>query len=194
MSRTPPRSATSSAVKPLRQDAQRNRRHVLEAARTVFGSDGLESDVQSVAKLAGVGTGTLYRHFPSKDDLIRALVDDLADEVQASADACLAEPNGTGLWTFLHTAAEIQARHQGLLCRLWAESPRDHQVEAIRAGISALVDAAHEAGTLPASVGQPDVVLLLQGLRGVIEANYRDRPDAYKRYLELAVVALTTQA
>jgi AcrR family transcriptional regulator len=185
-------SGTAVQTKPLRQDAARNRQHLIDAARAVFGHDGLESGVETVAKLAGVGTGTLYRHFPSKDDLIRALVEDLSAEVEAIADAGLEAGDGTGLWTFLQAAGEIQARNQGLLCRLWVgTNTRAEQVAMMRAKIGRLVDDAHRHATLPESVSQPDILLVLHGMRGVIEANFDERPDAWKRYLELVTVALT---
>jgi AcrR family transcriptional regulator len=179
-----------ATLKPRRQDAARNRQLLLDAARNVFATEGLESDVQTVARTAGVGTGTLYRHFPSKDDLITALVDDLSDEVMATAAAMLERRDGTGLWDFLWATGEIQARNQGLLCRLWVGAARTEYVAAIRRKITELVTDARAHGTLPDSVGQPDVILVLHGLRGVIEANFLDRPDAWRRYLALAVRGL----
>jgi AcrR family transcriptional regulator len=189
MNRTSP--PLKSPPKQLRQDAARNRQQLLDAARTVFGSAGLEAGVEEIARLAGVGTGTLYRHFPSKEDLIRALVDNLSDDVEASADAGIAKQDGTGLWRFLQDAGELQARSQGLLCRVWVAKTRAEQVTSIRAKIGRLVDDAHRHGTLPRSIGQTDVLLVLHGLRGVIETNHEDRPNAWKRYLELATIALT---
>lgn len=179
--------------KHLRQDAARNRQQLLDAARTVFGHDGPEAGVEEIARLAGVGTGTLYRHFPSKEDLIRALVDDLSDAVEASADAGLAKGDGSGLWTFLQDSGELQARHQGLLYRVWVANTRAEQVATIRAKITKLVDDAHRHGTLPRSIKQTDILLILHGLRGVIETNHQDRPDAWKRYLQLATAGLTRE-
>jgi len=187
-----PRTTGASTLKTPRQDAARNRRLLLDAARTVFGRDGFESGVETVARAAGVGTGTVYRHFANKEELIIALVDDLAQEVEVSADEAAGKADGSGLWDFLQAAGEIQARNQGLLCRLWLGAKRAEQVAVMRAKISKLVDDAHRHGSLPASIGQPDVLLVLHGLRGVIEANYLDRPDAWQRYLELAVIALKT--
>jgi AcrR family transcriptional regulator len=176
-------------VKPLRQDAARNRKQLLLAARKVFGNDGLASGVEAVAREAGVGTGTLYRHFPSKDDLIAALIDDLSAEVLEIAQTTLARADGTGLWDFLHATGAIQAEHQGLLYRLWV-SAEPSRLELIRALITGLVADAHEHGTLVPGVEQPDIILLLQGLRGVIEANTGGRDDAWERYLELAIRGL----
>lgn len=186
-------SGPASTVHPpraLRQDALRNRKLLIDAARRVFADDGLDSGVETVARKAGVGTGTLYRHFPSKDDLIAALVDDLSQEVLEGARACLARHDGTGLWDFLQATGAIQARNQGLLCRLWVDGPRPAQQAAIRETISELVDDAHRHSTLPADVGQPDIILILHGMRGVIEANAGDSPDAWIRYLEIVTTGL----
>src|ERR671929_931002 len=64
------------AAKPLRADARRNREKVLEAARAVFGEHGGEAQMDDVARRAEVGVGTVYRHFPTKDALLTALVHD----------------------------------------------------------------------------------------------------------------------
>ena len=96
--------------------------------------------MEAVAKQAGVGTGTLYRHFPSKDDLIAALVEDLSDEVLASARAALAHQDGSGIWEFMQATGAIQADSQGLLGRLWREGRRPERVAAIREIITELVD------------------------------------------------------
>ena len=187
-------SRTVVTARPLRQDAARNRRQLLVAARSVFGHDGLDSGVETVARKAGVGTGTLYRHFPSKDDLVAALVDDLAEDVMRSAHDALARGDGQGLWEFLHATGAIQADNQGLLCRLWVNPP-PAKLASIRELIAELVADAHRHQTLPPDVEQPDIIFLLQGLRGVIEANSstRDgRSDAWERYLELATKGIRT--
>lgn len=181
--------------RPLRQDAARNRRHLVAAARRVFGHDGLDSGVEAVAREAGVGTGTLYRHFPSKDELIAALLEDLSDEVLASARAALAYQDGSGIWEFMLATGAIQAESQGLLGLLWREGRRPERVAAIREIITELVDDAHRHRTLAAGVGQADIILLLHGLRGVIEsASENSDSKAWKRYLELATQSLRLPA
>jgi AcrR family transcriptional regulator len=180
---------SAATVRPLRQDAARNRKQLLLAARRVFSHDGLGIGVEAVAREAGVGTGTLYRHFPSKDELIMALVDDLSAEVLDIAQAALARADGTGLWDFLHATGAIQAENKGLLYRLWV-SAEPSRLGLIRGLISGLVDDAHEHGTLVAGVEQPDILLLLQGLRGVIESNTGGGDDAWERYLKLATCGL----
>ena len=178
----------------MRQDAARNRRHLVAAARQVFGRDGLDSGVEAVAREAGVGTGTLYRHFPSKDDLIAALLDDLSDEVLASARAALEHQDGSGIWEFMQQTGAIQAESQGLLRLLWREGRRPERVAAIREIITELVDDAHRHHTLAEGIGQRDIIVLLHGLRGVIESAVGDEDDAsgdnWRRYLEIATQSL----
>ncbi|HEX4016470.1 MAG TPA: helix-turn-helix domain-containing protein [Frankiaceae bacterium] len=175
----------------MRQDAVRNRRHLVAAARRVFGRDGLDSGVEAVAKQAGVGTGTLYRHFPSKDDLIAALLEDLSDEVLASAQSALDHRDGSGIWEFMQATGAIQADSQGLLGLLWREGRRPERVAAIREIIAELVKDAHRHHTLAAGVSQQDIILILHGLRGVIESAHDGTDeDAWKRYLELATGSL----
>ena len=67
-------SIRSVAVKPLRADAQRNRARLLEVAQTVFAEQGTSASIDEIARRAGVGVGTLYRHFPTKDALFEAIV------------------------------------------------------------------------------------------------------------------------
>ncbi len=66
-------SSEMATLKPLRADARRNRERVLEAAREIFGRDGIEAQVDDIAACAGVGVGTVYRHFATKDALVQAL-------------------------------------------------------------------------------------------------------------------------
>ena len=72
-------------VRPLRADAARNRTRVLDAARTAFAEAGLDVGVEEIARRAGVGKGTLYRRFPTKEALVRAIFEDILDEVEQLA-------------------------------------------------------------------------------------------------------------
>ena len=65
---------SAAAARPLRADAQRNRARILEAAEVVFAAEGIEVPVDTIAEKAGVGVGTLYRHFPTKEKLCEAIL------------------------------------------------------------------------------------------------------------------------
>src|SRR5271156_373221 len=92
---------TKTHVRPLRQDAARNRDRLLAAAAEVFDAQGLDASVTDIARVAGVGIGTLYRRFPTKEALIDALVHDVLDAtIQMARDASVAA-DGTGLEQFL---------------------------------------------------------------------------------------------
>src|SRR5215831_4010426 len=90
------RTAAASAGRPLRADAARNREKVLNAAREAFAESGYSVPLDEIAARAGVGPGTVYRHFPAKEALFQAVVtariEDLTDDAQARADD--ADPGG----------------------------------------------------------------------------------------------------
>lgn len=79
--------SAAAEAKPMRADARRNRDLLIAAAREVFAERGSEGSLDEVAKRAGVGPGTLYRHFPTRDDLIDALMRDWAEQIEADSDA-----------------------------------------------------------------------------------------------------------
>jgi AcrR family transcriptional regulator len=108
--------APPGAARPLRADAARNRTRILDAARTAFAEAGLEVGVEEIARRAGVGKGTLYRRFPTKDALVQAIFEDRLDELQAMAARAEGEPDPWGAFTrFLADAARMQASDQGFL-------------------------------------------------------------------------------
>src|SRR5258708_5826478 len=96
----------------MRRDAVRNQRLVLDAARDVLSEDGTEASMESIAVRAGVGVGTVYRHFPNKDALIDALVAAILEDLVGAATSALARPDG-GLQDFLVRLGESLARHRG---------------------------------------------------------------------------------
>src|SRR5688572_1538603 len=89
--KTSPSQAASSGERTLRSDARRNREAVLVAARERLGQCGLDCQMEDIARTAGVGVGTVYRHFPTKDDLIVALVGDRFARLAERAAEALSE-------------------------------------------------------------------------------------------------------
>ena len=99
----------------LRSDAQRNLGRVLDAAAEVFAEQGPSASVNEIARRAGVGHATVFRRFPTKDALIRAVVDVRIAELNALADEALAADDpGAAFTTFVWAAAEIASRQRGL--------------------------------------------------------------------------------
>lgn len=86
----PAQEVVQPVARPLRADAQRNRDKLIEAARKAFREHGYDTSLDDIAKRAGVGPGTLYRHFPTRDDLIDAVMRDWADRVRADAESVVA--------------------------------------------------------------------------------------------------------
>src|SRR3954463_16836144 len=108
-------SAPARPAKPApRRDAQPNRARIIAAPRAAFQERGLEVGVDEIARRAGVGMGTLYRHFPTKDALIDAVVDARFAELTALAEAALETPDaGEGFAGVLVSAVELQTTDRG---------------------------------------------------------------------------------
>jgi AcrR family transcriptional regulator len=182
---TPP-----SATVHLRADAQRNRDAVLTAAKEVFGEQGLEAPLNEIARRAGVGQGTLYRRFPTREALIEAIADDnlaalsdLAERTQDRPDAFIE--------LFLG-AVELQRQNQGFTDML-AKSPHAERVlRKRRARFLATVEGplrrSQQANLIRADLTPQDVRLLLYMLGAANRC--ADQRDGHGRALELVLDAL----
>src|SRR5690349_3404365 len=107
-------SAMEAHVRPLRADAARNRARVLDAARTAFAEAGLDVGVEEIARRAGVGKGTLYRRFPTKEALVCAIFEDILLEFErVSAEAMNGGDVEAAFVRFMNTAAVMQAENEG---------------------------------------------------------------------------------
>jgi AcrR family transcriptional regulator len=183
--------ADAAPLASLRSDAARNLAKILEAARSTFYEEGIDASVETIAQRAGVGMGTLYRRFPTKESLIEAVVDELLQEVLAVATEALENlPPDIAFSEFLGTVGQLQADHSGCLARLWSAVRKS----AVRADIETvarqLLQRAQRAGSVRRDVVYEDVVLLQWSVRGVIESSAPAAPDAWKRHLELMLAAL----
>ena len=153
----------------MRADAERNRERILAAAEEVFGEAGPAGSTEEVARRAGVGVGTVFRHFPTKDALVEAaLVGHFAD-LTAQARAAAAEVDAaTGLRRVVRTMIETGAVKVRLLELLRADG---EPPEAVRTASTELRDAvgvvlrrAQRAGAVRRSVSVDEVYLLIRGL------------------------------
>ena len=113
-----------TAPRRLRADAQRNIDSLLEAAKTVFATSGVDAPAKEIADLAGVGVGTLYRHFPQRSDLVKAVFQREVDACAAAASALAAahEP-GEALTRWVRRYTEYVATKRGLAAALHSGDP-----------------------------------------------------------------------
>jgi AcrR family transcriptional regulator len=174
------------APRPLRRDAAENRSRLLAAASQVFDEQGLDAGVEEIARVAGVGMGTLYRRFPTKDALIDALVTDLLDAMIELAREAALRPDGLGLEYFLEGASDYQARNPGCLPRLW-RGPDNGLVKIARGLISDLLEDAKRHGRVRDDLTSTDLNVILWSIRGVIETTISVAPQAWRRHLELVI-------
>jgi AcrR family transcriptional regulator len=153
----------------LRADARRNRARVLEVADQVFATEGLSVSVHEIARRAGVGTGTVSRHFPTKQDLFAAILLSRMDELIRRADALAdSEDPGTAFVTFFATLVREGAAYRGLAEAL-AGAGYDIEATAARAGydlpgtLRRLLARAQQAGAVRADIEYADVKALMAG-------------------------------
>jgi AcrR family transcriptional regulator len=181
--------ATTTAVgRRLRSDAMKNRERLLVAAGQVFEEKGLEASVTDVAQAAGVGMGTLYRHFASKEALIEALVSEVLEVTIGMARDASECPDGTGLEHFLEEASAYQAAHLGCLPKLWKT---DHPLTQVaRDLIEGLLSDAQGHGRIRLDLTSADVSLIMWSMRGVLETSGANVPEAWRRHLDLLVAGM----
>jgi AcrR family transcriptional regulator len=152
-----------------RADAQRNRARVLEVAAEIFATEGLSVPVHEIARRAGVGTGTVSRHFPTKDDLFAGILLSRMERLTGQADALIeTEDPGPAFLTFFAILVREGAAHRGLAEAL-AGSGYDIEAVGAEAGFDvagrmrAMLTRAQEAGKIRADVTYADVKALLTG-------------------------------
>jgi len=176
--------------RPLRRDAAQNRERLLAAAAAVFAKDGLAASVEEIARVAGVGMGTLYRRFPTKEALIEELVRQQLTDLIDAAELATSLPDGQGLETFLWDAGRLLQAGSGCLARLWIETGTAPLVGELRALMGHLLAQGQERGRIRGDIAVPDISLLLWGLNGVITVSHTAAPTAWRRALELSVAGL----
>ena len=181
---------TGYGAKGLRRDAAENRQRLIDAARVVFARHGLDAGVDEVARVAGVGMGTLYRRFPTKDALIGALVRELLEEVLDNARHALAMPAGRGLEHFLYACGAAASSQSGCLARMWNDPETAALKDDCRTAIRRLLDdaRAHHQVRLDATPG--DIDLIFWSLNGVLEATKGADDQAWRRQLAIMIGGL----
>ena len=192
-------TAAAPGRKPLRRDALRNRERIVAGARALFAERGLEVSVEDITRRAGLGMGTLYRHFPTKEELIDAVLEDALGELLRLAESALEEPDPwTGLCLFLERALALNAENRGLKDIVATRAHGLGRAAAMRSRLrpltARLVERAHEQGSLRADFAAEDLALLLWGGAGVIEAGGGVAPGIWRRYLGFLLDGLRSEA
>jgi AcrR family transcriptional regulator len=175
----------------LRADAQRNRDKLIATARAAFAEHGLEASLDDIAKRAGVGSGTLYRHFPTRDDLVTAVfVERMAENVAAVERAQQHEDPWQGFAEHVRQTCREQATDRGM-ADLMAIGHRSRELRALRTraykAFTALIDRAKASGALRADFSPEDIVLLLMANAGVISRTGAAAPAATERFIALTL-------
>jgi AcrR family transcriptional regulator len=149
---------------PLRADARRNRARILAAAAEVFDEHGTSASTEEVARRAGVAVGTVFRHFPTKADLLAAIMKELQSRLAGRAETLAAEGDPVALLTFFADVVEHAADARTVVHLLAAggtDVAVDRQVAGLGAALDALLTRAREAGAVRAEVRLDEVIALL---------------------------------
>jgi AcrR family transcriptional regulator len=156
--------------RPLRADARANRDRLIETAARLFAADGVDVPLESVAKQAGVGIGTLYRHFPTRDALVEAVYRQEVDRICEAADELLRRlPPDEALDAWLHRFVSYAATKRGLAGALQSIMASDERLyastrERLLAAVTALLGAAVAAGTVRDDLPPDDLLLAINGV------------------------------
>jgi AcrR family transcriptional regulator len=186
-----------SAERPLRRDAERNRRRILEGAAAAFAEQGLDVTTDEIARRAGVGIGTFYRRFPTKELLIDALFEDRIGTLVELAEECLrVDDPWAGLVTFLDQATAQQVADRGLKELVFSTAHGRARIAADRDRIGslfrALVERAQRAGALRPDIAGTDLGLVQLMLTAVADFTRDVAPESWRRFLAIMLDGLRT--
>jgi AcrR family transcriptional regulator len=169
--------------KPLRADAQRNRDKILDAARAAFRERGAACSLDEIAKRAGVGAGTLYRHFPTRDDLIDAMMRNWAERIEADAQAVVDSdlPAREALTEWFGRFVENVGIYQGAAHKLMSAmddpaSPIYKKCQVLVGANAKVLDSVHDA--LRPGVDSREVMRLVSGVASVADSTGRSPDEA----------------
>ena len=181
--------------KPLRSDARRNRAALVASARELFAREGVDVPVEEITHHAGLGMGTLYRHFPTKDELIDAVLEEaFAEMLRLAEEAVAAQDAWAGFAGFLERAFEVHTHNRGVKDMLAASRHADSMRGRIRPLLAQMVERAQEQGTLRRDFTPEDLPLLFWSAGRVIETTGKIAPGAWRRYLGLLLDGLRAEA
>lgn len=189
----------ATASRPLRVDAERNLRRLLDAAREAFAERGLAVSVDEIARRAGVGKGTVFRRFPTKEHLVAAILCDCLEEVHGLGVELLegdADPD-VALQEFMRAGAALQAQNRGFFESIAQSTFVEPEVLSVKQRLievtAALISAAAAAGCVRGDVTAYDVLMLQCGAIQAAAPFHDQAPELWRRYLDIAFDGLRPQ-
>ncbi len=187
-----------------RSDARRNHELLVAAAREVFAERGVEASLEEIARRAGLGIGTLYRHFSSREDLVEAIFEGRIGELVALGQAAEAEPDAwLAVVLVLEGTLELQAGDRVLKDVLMRYPPGEGRLanarEELRGVFERTLARAQEQGSLRPDFALSDLALALWSFGPLMDATAEVAPNAWRRHLHwlldgLRPAAATTQS
>jgi AcrR family transcriptional regulator len=193
---TLPAMATLETSPTLRADAARNRERIVAAAIEVFAERGLEASTAEIAARAGVGEATLFRRFPTKDDLITAIVAVMLEDAATVATSCLADDDPwRGVERFLYEMAERASVDHGITDANKERCMASPALAAERGRVldltSQIVRRAQKAGVVRDDIAGQDLMFLMGAVASISELPFPGlRDDLWKRYLGIVLDGL----
>jgi AcrR family transcriptional regulator len=189
------RRFVATAERHLRKDAERNRQRILAGARELFTTHGLGVTLNEIAHYTGVGVGTVYRHFPDREQLIEALFEERLQQIVELLKEAAADPDPwRGFVTFHERALELQAADRGLKELMLGSPGAPERLARMRARLrplsADLVDRACAAGQLRPDCTPEDLGIVHLMLSAVIDAGREVAPEAWRRYFSILLQGL----
>jgi AcrR family transcriptional regulator len=191
---TKPAGQSDVVERVLRADARRNRAAVIDAAKKLFADEGLDAQIPDVAKAARVGVGTVYRHFPTKEDLIAALAAERFERLAERArESIAADDPWEGLCDFLRFSAQLQADDRGL-CEVMGSRPEVMEAAAYAVGLDELcrqlVKRAQRSGELRKDLEWQDIPMIACSIGRLTPAEEGPAVGRWPRLVEIVIDGL----
>ena len=200
MTRDPdPGQTSATGGRGLRADAERNRDRVIHAAREVFAEHGLDASTNEVARRAGVGIATLFRRFPTRDDLVAAAFAEKMNSYVEAIDTAVDDPDPWhGFCAYIERVCQMPADDRGFADVLTLTFPTAKAFEADRTrsahALTVLLERAKATGRLRADFAHQDVPLILMANAGVVTATRDAAPEAWRRFVGYLVQSFAAEA
>jgi len=168
----------------------RNYHRILAAAREVLGESGADAGMEEIAVRAGVGVGTVYRRFASKDALIDELLQLALEEVLSAIDRALARTDGHGLEDLLRAFGQSFADHARYASLFLQRRTDAATSDRIRAAIDELTARAKAAGAVNPAITAGDVMALVWAMQGLVQGAGEVAPEAWQRLLDIHLAGM----